>query len=181
MSDFAGSPMNRTYGNATTRPIATSAPDAERESRPRRPELDPGEEGDDEQRSEEEQVPVLDAVGCETRRERRHHERRGDDERDRRREVLVEPGGELPRTSEQDDERHDRHDPDVERELLDMPEPEAERLVDVVPAFADDAVRAEEVGDRAPAGKLDADHEQPEPDDASEQREEGADRSRISP
>ena len=66
MSDFAGSPMNRTYGNATTSPTRPRLRDRRRDARPRGPELHPGDQRDDEERHQEEEVPVLDPVGGES-------------------------------------------------------------------------------------------------------------------
>ena len=48
-----------------------------------------------------------------------------------------------PAGERQEQEQHrDRDDPDVERQLLGVPQPEAGGEADVVAALADDAVRA---------------------------------------
>ena len=75
---------------------------------------------------------------------------------------------------EQDDEDDDRHHPDVEGQLLDVPEPEAEHGADVVAALAHHLVRAEQVGERAAARELGDDHHQDDPRDTTEQGDEAA-------
>ena len=95
--------------------------------------------------------------------------------------MLLHGGGQPPRLPEQHDERHDRDHRDVERQLLDVPEPEAEHVAEVVAALADDAVGAEQVGERPPASDLPDDDEQPGPDGPREEREETADLANVAP
>ena len=150
----------------------------QRDPRSRGAELDPRGEDGHEQRGQEEQVPVLHAVRGEARGERRDDERRRDQQSDRRGEVLLHRRGEPWRANQEHDERDDGHDEHVERQPLDVPEPEPEHLADVVAALADDAVGAEQVGQRPVAQQLGAEHENGEPDDPGEQRSEAPDDAR---
>ena len=156
-------------------------PDDEGHARPRGAQLDPGREGRDEQGHEEEQVPVLDAVGREPRGERADDKRRGRDERDGCGKVLLHGGWQPRRAPEQHDERDDGDHGDVQRQLLDVPEPEAEHLAEVVASLADDAVRAEQVGERAAARKLGDDDEQGERDEPAQKREEAPYHPAVAP
>ena len=63
---------------------------------------------------------------------------------DRDGQMLLQPNRELPRPPEQHERRGDRHDAEIERQLLRVPQPVAEHGADVVRTVADDAVGAEQ-------------------------------------
>ena len=155
-------------------PDREHGPDAEGEDGTRRAELDPGEQHDREQRCEEEEVSVLDAVGREPRGERGDDERRRGDDRQCRREMRLERRRQPARLEEQHDERDNGDHADVQRHDLDVPEPEAQDLADVVPTLADHAVRAEQIRDRPAAEQLPGKHDDHEADGPADEREEGS-------
>ncbi len=128
--------------------------DAGDEARPRRADRRPRGEAAEEQRGQEEEVPVLHPVGGESRRERPDDERRPERDGQRGGEVLLHARAERPRPDGEDDERHDRDDRDVQRQLLHVPQPEPQDAPHVVAALAHHAVGAEQVGERAAAHRL---------------------------
>ena len=148
--------------------------DDERDARSRRADRDPAEHGDEYERREEEEVAVLHAVGREPTGEGADDEGGRGDERQRGGHVLAQPRRELRADRDEDDQHDHRDDGDVQRQLLDVPEPEAQDVADVVASLADDAVGAEEVGERPAPRELGADHERGERDDGAEQGRERA-------
>ena len=95
--------------------------------------------------------------------------------------MLLEALRESWAAGEQQDEHDHRHDGDIERQLLDVPEPEPQGRAEVVAALTDDAVGAEEVGERLPAYELDTRDEQAETRDHAVERREGRRRRRSRP
>ena len=98
--------------------------------------LDPGEEGDAEERRHVEHVSLLDASG-ELRREHGHHRDDADGQSNRRREERLQPRVERASPSHEHDRRGERDHEDVQRELGDVPPQVAQRIAQVVAPIAD--------------------------------------------
>ncbi len=141
-------------------------------ARPRQAALDPGEQRGQEERRDDEGVALLDPAR-ELRREG------GDDEQQRGRDG--DPRGEEGRElrvvaaaceRREQNEGGERQNAEVEVELGQVVEEEPGHGLGVVGAVADDRVRAEQVGERAAASCLGAEHEhRPRRDDAVEDAE----------
>ena len=128
--------------SAGSRAATAAAITASRVGR-RAPPVDPDEQGDQQERRDDEHVSLLDRAR-EARGERGDHEQRpapegegGDDE-------LLRPRIEGASADGEEDERGEREDADVEIELGDVPEEEAQHLGQVVALLADDGVGAEQ-------------------------------------
>ena len=118
--------------------------------RPPRAALDPRQQRDQEERGDDERVPLLDPrreLGGEDGDDEHEPERDGE----RRGEVAAQRRVESRAIAGEDDRRRDRDDADVEVELGPVAEQVVEHVAEVVAARPDDRVRAEEVA--APDGR----------------------------
>ncbi len=80
---------------------------------------------------------------------------------------------------EQHDERDDGNDADVERQHLDVPQPEPKHLPDVVAPFPDHAVRTEQARERPAAQPLAAEDDHDERGRPAEDRGERAQHASV--
>ena len=126
--------------------------DPRRDPRAHRSALDPRQQENEEERRDDEQVPFLNPLR-ELRREGRDDEDQPEAHGERDREQSLQRSVERAGASGEDDCRGDRDDPEVEVELGDVIDEEAEHLEQVVVGVADDAVRAEEISERACLGR----------------------------
>ena len=136
-----------------------SSGDRCRRPRPRGPDRDPGHESDEEERRNREGVALLDPTG-ELGGEGRDDQSRPDGERNGDSKVFLQPNREPPRPPEQHESRGDRHDAEVQGQLLRVPEPVAQDGGSVVRPVADDAVGSEQPAQRLTPQDLPRQHDQ---------------------
>ncbi len=128
------------------------------QSRPTGAAVDPDEQGDQQERRDDEHVSLLDRAR-EARCERGDHEQRPAPEREGGDDELLRPRIEGASADGEEDERGDGEDADVEIELGEVPEEEAQHLGEVVALLADDGIGAEEALERGAPGELSAERE----------------------
>ena len=143
-----------------------------RSRRARHAALDPGEQGDEEEGRDVEENPLLD-TRRQHRREGRNFEHEPDDQRDGCGDEDAQRTVERPSEGEHQQERRERHDPEVEVELGDVVEHPFEHRADAVVLVAGDAVASEHVVGRAAARALYDQH----PDDGK--GEHGVERAEL--